>query len=89
MNEHRPGESPVIEPADLDAAQHDFADDEAALYLRRAAERGRREIVLGSIRAHLEEQPTANAVQSTARHWVADVIAIGDEVAKAKRRNPG
>ncbi|MFG3586585.1 hypothetical protein [Streptomyces sp. NPDC047990] len=56
------------------------------LYLQRAAERGRHEIVLGSIRAHLEEQPTAAAVHAAARRWCADVTALGDEVAKAKPR---
>lgn len=66
----------------------DENDDEITLYLRRTAERGRREIVLGSIKAHLEEQPTASAVQSVTRHWIADVIAIGDEIAKTKR-HPG
>lgn len=86
MTAHRPGEWPVDEPADRDVVQHGYADDEVGLYLKRAAERGRREIVLGSIRAHLEEQPTANAVQSVARHWISDITAIGDEVAKAKRR---
>ncbi|MDX3582969.1 hypothetical protein [Streptomyces europaeiscabiei] len=56
------------------------------LYLKRAAERGRHEIVLGSIRAHFEEQPTAAAVQAAVRHWVSDVTALGEEVATAKRR---
>lgn len=56
------------------------------LYLKRAAERGRHEIVLGSIRTHLEEQPTAAAAQTAARRWCADVTALGDEVAKTKRR---
>ncbi|MFJ6645798.1 hypothetical protein ACIQPS_09065 [Streptomyces sp. NPDC091290] len=76
-------------PIDLDVVRHDYADDEASLYLQRAAERGRHEIVLGSIRAHLEEQPTPVAVLSAVRRWIGDVIAVGDEVAKTKRRNPG
>lgn len=76
MTERRPGDWPVDEPVDL------VPDD---LYLRRAAERGRHEIVLGSIRAHLEEQPTAGAVQAATRHWIADVAALGEEVARAKR----
>lgn len=59
------------------------------LYLKRAAERGRHEIVLGSIRAHLEEQPTATAAQAAARRWCADVTALGDEIAKTKRRPAG
>ncbi|MEF9903703.1 hypothetical protein [Streptomyces sp. P9-A2] len=78
MSDRRPGQWPVDEPVDL------VPDD---LYLKRAAERGRREIVLGSIRAHLEEQPTASAVQAAARHWSADVTAIGEEVARQKRRS--
>ncbi|MEU1194956.1 hypothetical protein ABZ446_01875 [Streptomyces sp. NPDC005813] len=71
------------------------ADDEPVdvipedLYLKRAAERGRHEIVLGSIRAHLEEQPSPVAVVSAVRRWINDVIAVGDEVAKTKRRSSG
>jgi hypothetical protein len=55
------------------------------LYLQRAAERGRHEIVLGSIRAHLDEQPTPVAVLTAVRRWINDVIAVGDQVAKTKR----
>lgn len=77
MKDRRPGEWPVEEP-----------DDEVAMYLRRAAERGRREIVLGSIRAHLEEQPSRASVLATARRWCADIVALANEVAK-KLRHPG
>jgi hypothetical protein len=80
MTEHRPGRWPVDEPVDL------IPDD---LYLQRAAERGRHEIVLGSIRAHLEEQPTPVAVLAAVRRWTNEVIAVGDEVAKTKRRSTG
>jgi hypothetical protein len=85
VSERRSGQWPTDEPADLDEVQHDYADDEVSLYLKRAAERGRREIVLDSIKAHLEEQPTANATQAVARHWIADITALGDEVARGKR----
>jgi hypothetical protein len=61
------------------------ADDPVGLYLKRAAERGRHEIVLGSIRAHLEEQPTPAAVQAAVRHWVSDLTSLGEEVAQEKR----
>lgn len=71
------GEWPIDEPVDL--APED-------LYVKRAAERGRHEIVLGSIRAHLEEQPTPIAVLSAVRRWINEVIALGDEVAKTKRK---
>ncbi|MEU1497026.1 hypothetical protein [Streptomyces sp. NPDC005732] len=77
MTADQPGGWPVDEPVDL------IPDD---LYVKRAAERGRHEIILGSIRAHLEEQPTAAAVQAAARHWCADITALGDEVAKDKPR---
>lgn len=72
MNEHRPGEWPG-----------DQADDDQ--YVQLAAERARREIVLSSIRAHLEEQPTGNSVLSVARHWCADIVALAGEVAKKPR----
>lgn len=71
MNEHHPGECPA--PAD---------DDQ---YVQLAAERARREMVLSSIRAHLEEQPTRNSVLSVARHWCADIVAMAGEVAKKPR----
>jgi hypothetical protein len=76
VTDYSPGECAPDEPIGL------VPED---LYLKRAAERGRHEIVLGSIRAHLEEQPTAHAVQSATRHWIADLAALGEEVAKAKR----
>lgn len=76
MTDQAPGRWPVDEPVDL------VPED---LYLKRAAERGRHEIVLDSIRAHLDEQPTANSVQAAARHWCADITALADEVARSKR----
>ncbi|MEU9065481.1 hypothetical protein AB0D60_01105 [Streptomyces sp. NPDC048306] len=77
MSDRSPGRWPVDEPVDL------VPDD---LYLQRAAERGRHEVVLGSIRAHLEEQPSPIAVLAAVRRWTNDVIALGDEVAKGKRK---
>lgn len=71
------GEWPVDEPVDL------VPED---LYMKRAAERGRHEIVLGSIRAHLDEQPSPVAVLTAVRVWINEVIALGDEVARKKRQ---
>jgi hypothetical protein len=85
MTDKRPANAPI----DLEVVQHDYADDEVSLYLKRAAERGRHDIVLNSIRAHLEEQPTPVAVLAAVRRWINDVIALGDDVSKTKRRNPG
>lgn len=80
MTGHSTGECPDDEPIDL------VPDD---LYLQRVAERGRHEIVLGSIKAHLEEQPTPGAVRAAMRRWIADVTTVGEEVATTKRRNTG
>ncbi|CBG71904.1 hypothetical protein SCAB_48531 [Streptomyces scabiei 87.22] len=79
MTDYSTGECPADEPVGL------IPED---LYLKRAAERGRHEIVLGSIRAHLEEQPTPSAVAAAVRHWISDLTALGDEVAKTKQRPP-
>jgi len=73
VNEHRPDEGPAPESADED------------LYVQLASERARREMVLNSIRAHLEEQPTRNSILSVARHWCADIVAMAGEVAKKPR----
>jgi hypothetical protein len=78
MTERRPGEWPE---------QPEYTPER--LYVQRASERGRHEMVLSSIRGHLEEQPTPVAVLSAVRRWINDVIAVGDEVAKNKRRNTG
>jgi hypothetical protein len=80
MTDYSPGECPADEPA---------GSTPEALYMQRASEQGRHELVLGSIRAHLEEQPTPVAVLSAVRRWINDVIAVGDQVAKTKRRNTG
>ena len=82
MTERRPGQWPVRR-VDPDAVAS--TGDDAEQYLKRTAERGRHEIVLGSIRAHLEEQPTAGAVYAALRHWIGDLTALGEKVAKAKR----
>jgi hypothetical protein len=80
MTAGAPGQWPVSEPVDLDAS------DDSDLYVQRAAERARREIVLTSIRAHLDEQPTPGAVHTVARHWISDISTAADEIAKAKRK---
>ncbi|WP_156722619.1 hypothetical protein [Streptomyces apocyni] len=80
MTDYSTGECPADEPVGL------IPDD---LYLKRAAERGRHEIVLGSIRAHLAEQPTPNAVNAAVRRWISDLFALGEEVAKNKRQPSG
>ena len=51
-------------------------------------ERARRVLVLDSIRAHLEEQPSPRSVRTCARTWVADLLARAEQVAKNKKEAP-
>lgn len=57
------------------------------LLIRARAERARRELTLGSIRASLEEQPSARSVRTVVRRWVADVTALGEDVAQSKQEH--
>ncbi|MGW6979952.1 hypothetical protein ACWGE1_10965 [Streptomyces sp. NPDC054932] len=57
------------------------------LLKRARAERARRVLTLGSIRASLEDQPSARAVRTAARSWVADLLALAEEVATEKTEN--
>ncbi|MFD9716687.1 hypothetical protein [Streptomyces sp. NPDC059076] len=43
-------------------------------------ERARREIVIGAIRGHLEEQPSRNAARACARQYCADITALAETV---------
>lgn len=78
MTERHPGEWPVDKTAG-------HGQDEDELYVQRAAEQARHEMVLGSIRAHLEEQPSRASVMSAARRWCADILTLAGEVAKKLR----
>ncbi|MEW1580875.1 hypothetical protein AB0407_22575 [Streptomyces microflavus] len=46
-------------------------------------ERARRELTLGSIRSHLQEQPSANTVRACARTWCRDITALAEDVISA------
>ncbi|MET9876545.1 hypothetical protein ABZZ36_18250 [Actinacidiphila glaucinigra] len=50
-------------------------------------EQARMAITLGSVRASLEEQPSANAIRATARRWIAAITAAAEDVI-AERRHP-
>lgn len=72
-----PGQWPVTPVPDPD----EFGTAYTALW----RERARRVLVMQSIRASLEEQPSVRAVLACARRWVADIFRTADEVAKSKR----
>ncbi|MCT7353620.1 hypothetical protein N4P33_15770 [Streptomyces sp. 15-116A] len=62
-------------------------DEIGARYAALMRERARRVLVLQSIRASLQEQPSVRAVTACARRWVADVFRIAEDVAKSKRES--
>lgn len=55
-----------------------------ALLVRARAERARRALTLGSIRADLEEQPSARAIRASARRWATDVLSLAEDIAAEK-----
>lgn len=85
MKQHRTGQWPVTEPADLDALSSTEATADE-MYVKRAAEKALHEMVLDSIRHDLEQQPTGPSAQAKARIWCAHILAIADDVAEVKRR---
>lgn len=65
-------------------ADRPYTDD---MLVRARAARARRALTFGSIRADLEEQPSARAVRRCARRWVADLLALAEDVATEKTEN--
>lgn len=60
------------------------------LYLTRRgqrliAQRARWELTLGSIRAHLDEQPTPSARRAAARRWCHAITRLADQTAGDRR----
>ncbi len=82
MNERRPGSWPVDQPADLASVEPSFDE----LYMKRQQEKALHEMCLASIRHDLEQQPTGPSAQAKARVWCAQILAVADEVAAAKRK---
>lgn len=85
MTKHRPGQWPVTNPVDLDALNA-TAPMEDELYLRRQQERALQEMVMGSIRHHLEQQPSPLTVIAAARDLCNRITAAADEVARQKKK---
>ncbi|MFR9796586.1 hypothetical protein ACL02U_11880 [Streptomyces sp. MS06] len=73
--QRRPGEWPVKQ----DDTDHD------QLYAQRAQERALWEMVLGSIRHHLNQQPSATAIRATERHWKNAITNVADELINTRR----
>ncbi|MEV0183843.1 hypothetical protein AB0I54_31845 [Streptomyces sp. NPDC050625] len=79
------GEWPVDQPVDLDAlGGTEPTFDE--LYMRRQKERALHEMVLGSIRHDLEQQPSPVCVLTAARDWCSRITAAAEDIAREKRK---
>ncbi|MGA5371409.1 hypothetical protein ACPCSD_10055 [Streptomyces griseoincarnatus] len=61
------------------------SDEIGPAYAALMREQARRALVMQSIRASLQEQPSLRAVLACARRWVADVLRTAVDVAKSKR----
>ncbi|MCX4973145.1 hypothetical protein [Streptomyces sp. NBC_00620] len=72
-------------PLATTAARESDERDREQLLAQYHRERARRSLVLDSIRAHLDEQPSPRAVRACARRWVADLLAIAEQAAKNKK----
>lgn len=60
-------------------------DEVGTQYAALMRERARRVLVMQSIRASLQEQPSVRAVTACARRWVADILRTAEDVAKSKQ----
>lgn len=71
----RPGQWPVTDPVDPQQ------DDQGQQHLALTAVQARFHVVLGAIRADLEEQPSRKCVRTAARRWTEAITAMADEIA--------
>lgn len=73
--QHQPGEWPE------GCRRNTFADE---AWLKVQAERARRDVFLGAVRADLEEQPSPRAVRAAGHRWSLRLLQVAEDVAKAK-----
>jgi hypothetical protein len=79
--QHRhPGEWPV-QPVRTDTAETNHDE----LYVKRAQERALHEMVLGSIRHDLNQQPTPSAIRTAATRWKNAITQLADELINTRR----
>lgn len=81
MTERRPGEWPVTRSVDV----LEPSDEQGQAHLELARVQARFQLVLDSIRADLEEQPSARCVRAAARRWTDAIAQLTDEVARRPR----
>jgi hypothetical protein len=67
----------------------EWPDEQGEMHLKVTAARARFQVVLGSIRADLEEQPSEATLRAAQRRWQSAVSQIADELSRQLRRNTG
>jgi hypothetical protein len=67
------------------------ADEQGRQHLAVVEPRARFHLALGALRGALEEEPSANAVRSCVRRWIAAATQVADDVIREKqdRRKAG
>lgn len=78
----RPGEWPVPKPVEHD--EHGYADHDE-LYVQRATEKALHDMVLGSIRHNLDQQPSPTAIRAAATRWKNAITNLADELINTRR----
>ena len=61
------------------------AADRETLLARYRQERARRTLVLGSIREHLEEQPSVRSIRTAGRRWTEEITNLTNAVAADRK----
>ncbi|MFJ2708866.1 hypothetical protein ACIO3R_37550 [Streptomyces sp. NPDC087428] len=75
MTDRDPGEWPVDNPVELEAA-----DEQGTRHLALTAEQARFHVTLGAIRADLEAQPSEMCLRTAARRWQQAITQLADEL---------
>ncbi|QXE36948.1 hypothetical protein KQY30_24805 [Streptomyces sp. GMY02] len=86
MTDRKPGEWPVTTTVDLSTAEPTPVDEQGEQHLKLTAARARFDLVLGSVRADLEEQPSERSVRTAARRWCNAITALADETAQRLKK---
>ncbi|WP_327268777.1 hypothetical protein OG233_13965 [Streptomyces sp. NBC_01218] len=84
MTERPAGQWPVSGPVDLDETE-----EQGARHLALVADQARFHLVMGSIRADLEAQPSRACRHAAKRKWVNSVVALVEELDQRQLRNTG
>ncbi|WP_326593861.1 hypothetical protein [Streptomyces brevispora] len=84
MTDRDPGEWPVDNPVELDEAE-----EQGRRHLALVADQARFHMVMDSIRADLQAQPSRACRHAAKRKWVDNIYALVEELDQQQLRNTG